>query len=139
MANLEIEGRISRKLAAQSGQSARGPWKKQDFIVEYQDGNYPSQTLFTAFGDNLVADLDRYAVGDMVRVSFNVRAREYNGRWYNDVRAWRISPAGQQAPAQPRQASTAPASYAEPQQGFTAPAPSVADMPADMESDDLPF
>lgn len=127
MPNLEIEGRISQKFNVISGHSARGPWKKQDFLVEYPDGNYTSKTLFTAFGDNLVAELDKFAVGDQVRVSFNVRAREYNGRWYNDIRAWRIS-SDQGASAQtPHQQA--------------APSPSIDDMPetSSSESEDLPF
>jgi hypothetical protein len=133
MPNLEIDGRISQKFNVISGQSARGPWKKQDFLVEYPDGNFTSKTLFTAFGDNLVAELDKFAVGDQVRVSFNVRAREYNGRWYNDIRAWRISP-DQGASAQAPHQQAAPA---QPQ----APAPSIEDMPepSSSESEDLPF
>lgn len=127
MPSLELEGRISRKEAKQSGQSARGPWVKQDFILEYQDGNFPAEVCFTSFGNDKVAELDKFQVGDLVKVSFNLRAREYNGRWYNDVRVWRITPAGQS------QAQPAPM----PEQ---APAPSIDDMPADDDSvNDLPF
>ena len=125
MAALEIEGRIKQKLSRQSGQSARGAWEKQEFILEYQDGNFPADVMVTAFGSDKVADLDRYQVGDQVKVSFNLRAREYNGRWYNDVRLWKISPAGQNAAPQP------------PVQ--QAPAPTLDDMPADIPENDLPF
>ncbi|MBQ2151425.1 MAG: DUF3127 domain-containing protein [Bacteroidales bacterium] len=125
MAALEIEGRIKQKLSRQSGQSARGAWEKQEFILEYQDGNYPADVMVTAFGSDKVADLDRYQVGDAVKVSFNLRAREYNGRWYNDVRLWKIAPAGQNAAQQP------------PVQ--QAPAPTLDDMPADIPENDLPF
>ena len=125
MAALEIEGRIKQKLSRQSGQSARGAWEKQEFILEYQDGNYPSDVMVTAFGSDKVADLDRYQVGDAVKVSFNLRAREYSGRWYNDVRLWKIAPAGQNAAQQP------------PVQ--QAPAPTLDDMPADIPENDLPF
>lgn len=125
MAALEIEGRIKQKLSRQSGQSARGAWEKQEFILEYQDGNYPADVMVTAFGSDKVADLDRYQVGDPVKVSFNLRAREYNGRWYNDVRLWKIAPAGQNAAQQP------------PVQ--QAPAPTLDDMPADIPENDLPF
>ena len=103
MAALEIEGKIRQKLAKQTGQSAKGAWTKQDFVVEYQDGNYPAEVCFTAFGNDKVADLDKYQTGDSVKVAFNLRAREYNGRWYNDVRVWRLSPAGQEAPQSARQ------------------------------------
>ena len=135
MAALEIEGRITRKEARQSGQSARGAWVKQDFILEYQDGNYPAEVCFTSFGNDKVAELDRYQVGDQVRVSFNLRAREFNGRWYNDVRVWRISPAGQ-----PQVQPVAPQEYSSPMPA-PAPAPSLEDMlPAEDDgSEDLPF
>ena len=137
MASLEIEGRIRQKLAKLNGQGAKGSWTKQDFILEYQDGNYPAEVCFTAFGNDKVADLDKYQVGDQVRVAFNLRAREYNGRWYNDVRVWRITSAGQQdsgpAPRNP-----------EPQQNYgvrpqAAPAPTIDDLPADDQGNDLPF
>ena len=139
MANLEIEGKIYRKLAPQSGTSARGTWSKQDFVLEYPDGNFTAQACFTAFGDDKVAELGKFAEGDTVRVSFNLRAREYNGRWYNDLRAWKISPAQPQVQAAPAQAYAAPApSYDNP--APSAPAPSYEDMPAeDTSVDDLPF
>ena len=90
---LELEGRIVRKLNVQSGTSARGAWSKQEFIFEYQEGNFPSQVCFNVWGDDKVRELEKYQVGDKVKVSFNLSAREYNGRWYNDIRAWRIEPA----------------------------------------------
>ena len=90
MTNLELEGRIVQKMAVQSGQSARGAWARQDFVVEYQDGNFPTSVCFSAWGQDKVQELDKYQVGDSVKVSFNVKGREYNGRWYNDLRVWRI-------------------------------------------------
>ena len=90
---LELEGRIVRKLNVQSGTSARGAWSKQEFILEYQEGNFPSQVCLNVWGEDKVRELGKYQVGDKVRVSFNLSAREYNGRWYNDIRAWRIEPA----------------------------------------------
>lgn len=132
MAALEIEGKISLKQAVQSGQSARGPWAKQDFILEYMDGNFPSSVCFTAWGDDKVNDLARFQVGDRVKVSFNIKGREYNGRWYNDLRIWKITSAD--APAQAPQG----VSYgARPEE---APAPTFEDIPAaDGTEEDLPF
>ena len=143
MSALELEGRIIRKEPKQNGNSARGAWVKQDFVLEYQDGNYPAQVCFTSFGDEKVAELERYQIGDQVKVSFNLRAREYNGRWYNDVRVWRLSPAGQ-APAAPA-APAAPVQQPAPQVSYhaapeQAPAPSLEDMPAEDDGfNDLPF
>lgn len=129
MANLELEGVIIRKLAPQSGRSARGEWAKQEFLMEIKDGNFPSTVIFSVWGQDKVNDLGRFSEGDRVKVSFGVSSREYNGRWYTDLRAWRIVPEGQSAPA-PRYAS-APADMP------SAPAPSAEDIPFD--NDDLPF
>ena len=96
---MELEGRIARKLNVQTGTSARGAWAKQDFIFEYQEGNYPSQVCMNVWGEDKVKELERYQVGDKVKISFNLSSREYNGRWYTDVRAWRIEPAAAPAPA----------------------------------------
>jgi len=140
---LEIEGTLSQKLPVQSGSSARGPWAKQEFILEFPDGNFTSKACFTAWGQEKVQELDKYQAGDKVKVSFNLKSREYNGRWYNDLQIWKIAPAGAQpaqqpaAPAQPAwQQQPAPQAPAFPQ----APAPTLADMPADdSPEEDLPF
>lgn len=137
---LEIEGTLRQKLSPQRGTSARGEWTKQEFILEFPDGNYTSQACFTAFGQDKVADLDKYQVGDKIKVSFNLRSREFNGRWYNDLQIWRVSPAAA-TPAAPSAPSAgyapqAPQAQAAPQ----APAPGIDDMPAESEDqDDLPF
>ena len=127
---LELEGRIARKLNVQTGTSTRGAWSKQEFVFEYQEGNYPTQVCMNVWGEDKVRELDKYQVGDKVKVSFNLSSREYNGRWFTDVRAWRIEPAGQpQAPqVVPQTASPIPP---------TAPAPSIDDLP--MDDGDMPF
>jgi hypothetical protein len=130
---LEIEGTLSQKLPVQSGNSARGPWAKQEFILEYPDGNFTAKACFTAWGQEKVQELAKYQIGDKVKVSFNLKSREYNGRWYNDLQIWKIAPAGVQ-PASSAQA--APQAPAWPQ----APAPTLEDMPADSEGgEDFPF
>ena len=126
---LEIEGTLAQKLPVQSGSSARGPWTKQEFILEFPDGNFTAKACFLAWGQEKVQDLGKYQVGDKVKVSFNLKSREYNGRWYNDLQIWKIAPAGAQA----RSFAQAPA-YQQ------APAPTLEDMPADSEgAEDLPF
>ena len=132
---LELEGTLAQKFSVQSGTSARGPWAKQEFILEFPDGNYTSKVCFTAFGQDKVQDLDKYQVGDKVKVSFNIKSREYNGRWYNDLQIWKIAPAGDAQPAA-APARPAPQAPAYPQ----APAPTIEDMPAAPEGEeDLPF
>jgi hypothetical protein len=137
---LEIEGTLAQKLPVQSGNSARGPWAKQEFILEYPDGNFTAKACFTAWGQDKVQDLGKYQVGDKVKVSFNLKSREYNGRWYNDLQIWKIAPAGAQpaAPAQQPAPQAKPAPQAAAWQ--QAPAPTLEDMPADSEgAEDLPF
>ena len=127
---LELEGRIVRKLNVQSGTSARGAWSKQEFILEYQEGNYPSQVCLNVWGEDKVRELDKYQVGDKVKVSFNLSAREYNGRWYNDIRAWRVEPA---------EAVPAPVNYSAP---VAAEDPGLPAEPFPQQSafgEDLPF
>ena len=127
---MELEGRIVRKLNVQSGTSARGAWSKQEFIFEYQEGNFPSQVCMNVWGEDKVKDLEKYQVGDKVRISFNLSSREFNVRWYTDVRAWRIEPAG--APA-------APAAPVAPAVSVEAPLPGADDMSSPFSDEDLPF
>ena len=142
---LELEGRIVRKLAVQSGTTARGAWSKQEFIFEYQEGNYPSQVCMNVWGEDKVKDLEKYQIGDKVKVSFNLSSREFNGRWYTDVRAWRIEPAGQAAPVQDYAASAG--SYSAPTGAQGVPPISQNDpyitsagaYSAPLDEEDLPF
>ena len=143
---LELEGTLRQKLGVQSGTSARGQWAKQEFILEFPDGNFTAQACFTAWGQDKVAELDKYQVGDKIKVSFNLKAREYNGRWYNDLQIWRISPAGAAAPTAPgapaypaQGAPSFPAQTGNPTPAYEAPAPTLADMPGEPEAEDLPF
>ena len=150
---MEIEGRLIQKLGIQSGKSARGYWAKQEFVIEFQEGNFPSKACFSVWGADKVKDLEKYQPGDQIKVAFNVSSREFNGKWYTDLRAWRISPAGAQAPASgygapaygQNTAGTAPASgYQDVPAGFApsygagpqqVPPHSIEDIP----EDDLPF
>lgn len=152
---MELEGKIVRKLNVQNGTSAKGAWSKQEFIFEYQEGNFPSQVCMHVWGEDKVKDLDKYQVGDKVKVSFNLSSREFNGRWYTDVRAWRIEPAGVTAPASVHAPEDSkfvpfgtPTGQAQPQasgQSFVpfntpnpeAPMPTASDM--SFPDEDLPF
>ena len=141
---MELEGRIARKLTVQTGTSARGAWSKQEFVLEYQEGNFPTQVCMNVWGDDKVRELDKYQVGDKVKISFNLSSREYNGRWYTDVRAWRIEPAGAQQSA-PAGGYAAPASSYGAPAGTqavpmpSAPLPTADDMSSPLDDSDLPF
>jgi len=110
---------------------------KQEFVIEYQDGKFPTQVCMNVWGEDRVKDLDAFQLGDDVVVSFTPSSREFNGKWYTDLRAWRIvhkdaNVSGGAA------TSAAPASSAPASQNV-APAPSESSSSDDEFGDDLPF
>ena len=96
--DLQITGKVTQILPEQSGEGKNGPWRKQEFILETQ-GNYPKQICIVQWGDNI--DQSGVREGETITAHIDIQSREYNGRWYTDVKAWRIErPEGQQgAPA----------------------------------------
>ncbi len=84
---MEISGVVVNLLAQQSGQGKNGVWKKQEFILE-TPGQYPKKFAFLC-GAKKWTKINS-SVGDKITASINIESREYNGRWYTDVRAWKI-------------------------------------------------
>lgn len=84
---MEISGVIINLLPLQSGQGKNGTWKKQEFILE-TPGQYPKKVCMNLWGEKV--DEIKISVGDKITASINIESREYNGRWYTDVRAWKI-------------------------------------------------
>ena len=85
---MELSGKIIQLLPEKSGETARGPWRKQEYILE-TEGEYPKKVCFMAWSDKI----DEFAIkdGETLRVSIDLESREYNGRWYTDIKAWRVS------------------------------------------------
>lgn len=135
---LELECNLVRKLEPVSGTSARGPWSKQEFIVQYQDGNFPNQVVLNVWGEDKVRDLGQYQPGDRIKASLTPSSREFNGRWYTDIRAWKIervlAPAAGTAAAAP----AAPANAVAPTAPVAPAAPDAIDLSEGSE-EDLPF
>ncbi len=94
---MEFVGVVYRIMPQQSGTSARGQWQKQEVIFEQPD-EFSRKVCVTFFGDR-VQDAATLQVGEKVNVSCNIESREYNGRWYTDVRAWRIQKVQPEQPA----------------------------------------
>ncbi len=90
---MELSGKIIQVLAEQSGNSQRGPWRKQEYVIEIP-GEYPKQVCFMAWGDKI----EEFGLqeGQEVTVGIDLQSREYNGRWYTDVKAWRVQAAAGQ-------------------------------------------
>lgn len=85
---MEFEGVVFRKLPEVTGSSARGAWKKQDVVFELPS-EFSRKICVTFFGDR-ADDAAALNEGDAVTVSVNVESREYNGKWYTDVKAWKV-------------------------------------------------
>lgn len=85
--DLKITGRVVDILEEQSGEGRNGPWRKQDFILE-TPGEYPSKVCITQWGE----DIEKFGVaeGEELTAHIDIRSREYQGRWYTDVKAWRV-------------------------------------------------
>lgn len=94
---MDIKCKLLDKLAVQSGTSARGPWSKQDFIVETLE-QYPRKICMNVWGQDKVNELQGFNPGEMLTISINIESREFNGRWYTDVRAWKIQREGAAEP-----------------------------------------
>ena len=106
---MEIVGKIIQVLPEQGGTSKTGnPWKLQAYVLETQE-QYPRKVCFELFGEDRIKS-NPCKIDDIVTVSFDIESREFNGRWYTSIRAWRVQQgAVAAAPAQPAQAAPAPA------------------------------
>jgi hypothetical protein len=85
---MEISGKIIRINPPQTGQGRNGEWKKQEFVIQ-TEGPYPKSVCFTVWNNKI--DLDTHVENQSVKVSFDPESREFNGRWYTDLIAWRIA------------------------------------------------
>ena len=136
---MEIEGKIIVKLPPQSGTSKAGnAWNKQEYVLETMEA-YPKKVCFILFGDR--ANQYPMEVGDYVRVSFDIESREFNGRWYTDIRAWKAEKVDPNAPQQQAPAQAMPAAGPAPAgPAPTGPAPMVSEEDFTQgPNDDLPF
>ena len=86
---MEITGKIIAVLPERGGIAKTGnEWKTQEYVIETHE-QYPKKVCFNVFGADKIAQFN-IQIGDEMTVSFDINAREYNGRWYNDIRAWKV-------------------------------------------------
>lgn len=88
---MQLTAKLIQLLPLQTGTGKNGEWKKQDIIVE-TDAQYPKKVCISIWGDKINTSL--LQIGKSLTISFDVESREYNGRWYTDVKAWKIEAAG---------------------------------------------
>lgn len=130
---MDITGKLIKILPETRGESPRGPWVRGGFVIETEEA-YPRQIAFTCFGEDRIAMITPIQIGTMVQVTFSIESREYQERWYTDVRCIRVQPMVMAMPTQQPVAAAAPAAPIQ-NPGF-ATAPTTAMPPTD---DDLPF
>lgn len=126
---MEIKGRIIQVLELMSGVSKSGNnWKKQSFVLETMD-QYPKKICFSMWGDQI--EQANIQAGEIVTAYIDIESREYNGRWYTDIKAWRIE----------REQQTASPTEEVPTEGTPdfPPYPGPADFKPGDTTDDLPF
>ena len=126
---MELQGKVIAVLPARSGVSARGEWKSQSFVIETHD-SFPRKMVFDVFGEERLTRFN-IQLGQEVNVSFDIDAHEYNGRWFNNIRAFDVRL------VDPNTVSAAQAAPAAPQQPANAPVPPQPEQ--SNSDDDLPF
>jgi hypothetical protein len=139
---MDLTGRIIAVLPARSGVSQRtgNPWMMQDFVMEIP-GQYPRHMVFNIFGEERLKQFN-IQLNEDVTVQFDIDAREYNGRWYNDIRAFNVVRGAAPVATQPAGAPMADAAPFPPQQPVSAaaaPFPPAQEPAGDSPADDLPF
>jgi len=86
---MEIIVKVHKLLPLQTGEGKNGIWKKQDIIVE-TDATYSKKICISIWGDKIIES--HLIPGNMLRIEFEIESREYNGKWYTDVRAIKTMP-----------------------------------------------
>ncbi len=140
---MEIEGRLILDLPMVEGvsKSTNKPWKKKEWVIETINTQYPRKIHFGAFGDR--ADSFKFEIGKVYTVSVDVESREFNGRWYTDLRAYAMRESGVDAPQ--GTANNFGGGFPQGVQGMTQASelgggfPPAPEMPLQDSSDDLPF
>ena len=94
---MEFEVVVNKIMAVTRGTSARGEWQRQDVVFDFFDGGQFFRKICVTFFIK-ESDVAKLREGETFLVAVNIESREYNGRWYTDIRAWRVQPKQQQPP-----------------------------------------
>lgn len=88
-----IKGTLMKVLETETGTTQAGKdWSKKSFVVKTED-KYPKEVCFTLFGEK-ISTLIGHHIGDTINVHFNLSSREYNGKYYHNIDAWKIDSEG---------------------------------------------
>ncbi len=125
---MELSGKIFKVLPKETGEGKNGSWTKQSIVIETPHERYPKKVCVALWGD--IVNNNTFVEGADISVEFDVESREYMGKWYTDVKAWRINKTNANTGNSQQPVSTATTN--------NAPAYKEADAPA-IADDDLPF
>ncbi|MDR1500642.1 MAG: DUF3127 domain-containing protein [Tannerellaceae bacterium] len=131
---MDISGKIIAVLPEQGGTSKNGnEWKKQEYVLETHE-QYPKKVCFQIFGADKIT---QFAIreGEELTVHFDIDSREYQGRWFTNINAWKVERGGDNANATPGNTVPGHAPYM-PSSAADTTAPASA---ASSGTDDLPF
>ena len=117
---MEITGKVFKILPLVTGQGRNGEWRKLEFVLEIESGQFPKKVCLSLWGDKI--DQSSMVEGESVKAFFDLESREYNGRWFTEARAWRIEKGGSM-----------------PQQGTQPAEPENLPLESNTGADDLPF
>lgn len=131
----QINGVLKKVLPVESGvgRNSGKEWTKGGFVLSLDTGSqYPKDVCFTLWGSDKIGDFDRFVEGQELLVSYDMESKESNGRWFTEVKAFRVDLSVKQAQSDSNAFMTAPAQ--------TRSAPQPAPFPAYAEDfDNLPF
>jgi hypothetical protein len=122
---MELQGKVIAVLPVKSGMSKSGKaWESQEYVIESK-GEYPKKCVFSVWGEEKINEFS-IKIGDKINISAEVDAHEYGGKWYNSIRAYRISKVIEQKNEQPKETEIFPPKQEEKQEPIQG-------------ADDLPF
>ena len=136
---MDLTGKVIAVLPASSGVSQRtgNPWMSQDYVIEVP-GQYPRKCLFRVFGEDRIKQFN-IQMGEDITVSFDIDAHEFNGRWFNDIRAFNVQRGAAVPPVAAPEASPFPPQQPMGGADAAAPFPPAQEPAAEGSTDDLPF
>ena len=123
---MEVKGKLVKVLPPITGQGKSGEWKKQEFVIELDGSSaYTRKACLSTWGDKV--NVESLIEGSMLNVYFDIESREYQGKWFTNLTAWKVETLEEGHPA------GLPASLPPP------PIDAYDAEEAPPEKDDLPF
>ena len=84
---MQLTAKLIQLLPIQTGNSKNGEWKKQDVIVT-TEGQYPKKICVSIWGDKI--NDSHLQIGNNLKIDFDIESRDYNNKWYTDIKAWKV-------------------------------------------------